>query len=423
MGRTSRNRPDRFRPPPVERIELNEEHLGRRLLIAGVFLVVGAVLITFSLVRFLTPASGWQTIQANGTGEPSCAADFTFLYEAASSEDAKDAAARYTEACQRAYRLFLCQEGFEGVVNVYTINHRPNEVLMVDPALYAALSTAVEGGRRELYLGPVYSRWNDLFFCQEDGQLAFYDPRISEDVAREYREVLSFANAPEAVDLELLEGNQVYLRVSEDYLAYAEREGIDRFLDFGWMKNAFVADLVAEELTAGGITQGVLSSFDGFTRNLDGREGTYDYPLHHRRDGAVWLAGNLRYQGPKSLVCLRDFAANERDMERFYTLQNGEVRTPYLDTADALCKNALSSLVCYDRERTCGQLLMEMLPVYIADGPFGSEDAAALADRGVEAVFCQGTVVYYTDEQAVLTDLMDLTEEGGVRYTAELVRP
>ena len=52
MGRTSRNRPDRFRPPPVERIELNEEHLGRRLLIAGVFLVVGAVLITFSLVRF-----------------------------------------------------------------------------------------------------------------------------------------------------------------------------------------------------------------------------------------------------------------------------------------------------------------------------------------------------------------------------------
>ena len=110
------------------------------------------------------------------------------------------------------------------------------------------------------------------------------------------------------------------------------------------MKNAFVADLVAEELTAGGITQGVLSSFDGFTRNLDGREGTYDYPLHHRRDGAVWLAGNLRYQGPKSLVCLRDFAANERDMERFYTLQNGEVRTPYLDTADAQLKSRNRSI-------------------------------------------------------------------------------
>ena len=407
----------------MERIELDEEHLGRRFLAAGTLLIVGATLIAFGVMRFLTPASGWQAIQASGTGEPSCAEEFTFLYEAASSEDAKAAAALYTSACQRAYRLFLCQEVVEGVVNVHTLNHRPNEALTVDPALYEALSTAVGGGRRELYLGPVYARWSDLFFCQEDAQLAAYDPRLSEDVAREYRGVLAFANDPGAVDLEFLGENRVRLRVSEDYLAYAEREGIDRFLDFGWMKNAFAADLIAEELAAGGITRGVLSSFDGFTRNLDGREGTYDYPLYHRRDGKVWLAGNLRYQGPKSLVCLRDFAASERDLERFYTLQNGEVRTPYLDTADALCKNALSSLVCCGGERTCGQLLMEMIPVYITDVPFGREDAAALARRGVDAVFCQGTVVYYTDPQAVLTDLTDLTEGGGGRYTAELVGP
>lgn len=407
----------------MERIELNEEHLSRRFLLAGTLLVVGATLIAFGLMRFLTPASGWQAIAANGTGEPSCAEEFTFFYEAASSEDVKAAAALYTDACQRAYRLFLCEEEFDGVVNVCTINHRPNEVLTVDPALYKAFSTAVEGGRRELYLGPVYARWNDLFFCQDDVQLAFYDPRLSEDVAREYREVLSFANDPGAVDLELLGEDRVRLRVSEDYLAYAEREGIDRFLDFGWMKNAFAADLVAEELAAGGITRGVLSSYDGFTRNLDGREGTYDYPLYHRRDGVVWLAGNLRYQGPKSLVCLRDFAANERDRGRFYTLQNGEVRTPYLDTADALCKSALSCLVCYDEERTCAQMLMEMIPAYITDSPFDREDAAALAQRGVDAVFCQGTVVCHTDAQAVLTDLTDLTEEKGVRYTAELVSP
>ena len=38
-------------------------------------------------------------------------------------------------------------------------------------------------------------------------------------------------------------------------------------------------------------------------------------------------------------------------------------------------------------------------------------------------MFCEDSVVCYTDPQAVLTDLMDLTEEGGVRYTAELVRP
>ena len=414
MGRGDRQ--GRFRPPPVERIELDEEHLRRRFITAGVLLLFGAALLAYAVMKFLTPAAGWQVIQANSTGEASCAEEITFLYEAASPAEVKAAAARYTDACQRAYRLFHCRQEFEAVVNVCTLNRRPNEVLAVDGALYEALATAVGGGRRELYLGPIYARYGDLFFCQDDAQLVNYDPRLSADVAREYQEVLAYANDPQSIEVELLGENQVRLRVSEAYLAYAEREGIDRFIDFAWMQDAFVVDLLAGELEAGGFTKGVLSSYDGFTWNLDSREGSYEYPLYHRQGGEVRFAANMRYWGPASMVCLRDFPTSEQDFGRFYTLRSGEVRTPYLDTADALCRNGVSSLLCYGREKGCGQLLMEMIPVYITED-FRPEAAAAMAADGVQSVFCQGAAVYYTEAQAVL----EVSEEGG--YTAERISP
>ena len=124
-----------------------------------------------------------------------------------------------------------------------------------------------------------------------------------------------------------------------------------------------------------------------------------------------------------SIVRMRDFPLNERDLLYYRALPGGEMRSCYLDPADALCKSAVDNLICYDREMGCAQLLLEMIPVYITGEPFGREEAAALAAKGVDAVFCEDSVVCYTDPQAVLTDLMDLTEEGGVRYTAELVRP
>ena len=385
--------------------------MGRRFALMIVLLLAGAALLGWSIMRFLAPPAGWQAVQANGTGEASCAEDLTFLYEAGSSAEAKAAAARYTEACQRAYRLFQSHEEFEGVENVCTLNRRPNEVLTVDEWLYGALAAVTANGRRELYLGPVYARYGDLFFCQDDYQLAYYDPRTSEDVAREYRNVLAFANDPQAVDLELLGENRVCLRGSEEYLAYAEREGVERFIDFGWMSNAFIVDLVAGDLAAGGFVNGVLSSDDGFTRNLDSREGTYDYPLHQRQGGQALYRGNLQYAGPLSLVCLRDFPTSERDMARFYTLRDGQVRTVYLDAADALCKNAVSSLLCYSGEKSCGEILMAMLPVYVADA---LGDVSALAAEGIQAVWSEGDALFCTDPQAVLTDLA-----GGVEVVLQ----
>lgn len=414
MGRGARDNRDRApRLNPVERIELNEEHIGRRLIAAAVLLVLGACLLTYAIKGLMTPELGWQAVQASTNAGPTCAEDFTFLYQMGSRAEVREVTNLYTGACQRAYRLFHSDQEFDGVVNVYTINHHPNETLEVDPGLYTALSAVAESGRRELYLGPVYERYDDLFYCQDDVQLADFDPRLSGAVQEEYAGILVYANDRSAVGLELLGENRIRLNVSAEYLSWADREGIDRFLDFSWMRNAFTADYLAGELAAAGYTKGSLTSYDGFARNLDGSGTDYTYAIYHRQGDTVYPAASLNYRGPMSFVRMRDYPLSEQDAQHYYRMASGEVRTSYLDTADALCKSAVDSLVCYSREKGCAQVLLEMIPVYIADS-FRPEALEALAAGGIASIYCEDGVLYPSEADAALTQLY---EEDDMRYS------
>jgi len=418
LGRAARDKREDFHKP-VERIELNEEHVGRRLAAAVLLLLLGVGMLTYAIQGLLKPQTGWQTVQASANAGPTSAEDFTFLYEMESKAETAGVTNLYTGACQRAYRLFHADLEFEGVVNVCTLNSRPNETLEVDAGLYEAFAAVVESGRRELYLGPVYERYDDLFFCEDDSQLADYDPRLSGAVREEYAGVLAYANDPGAVGLELLGENRVRLNVSEAYLAWAEQEGITRFIDFSWMRNAFVADYLAGELAAEGYTRGTLSSYDGFVRNLDGGGTEYTYPIYHRRAGAVYPAAGLTYRGPMSFVRMRDYPLSEQDLEHYYTLSSGEIRTSYLDASDALCRSAVDTLVCYSREKGCARLLLEMLPVYIADD-FREDAVHALAEEGIESIYCQDSVVLYTDAEAVLGSFYSAED---AQFTAKHITP
>ena len=404
MGRTARDNRPRPRPRPVERIELNEEHSGRRLTIAIVLLLFGAAMLTYSFMQLLSPGEEWITVEANSGEGASCGPEFTFLYRPGSGElsytaDVKAVTALYSQLCREAYELFHEQEAFEGVNNLYAINHHPNQELEIDGRLYEAFSVLERSGSRAVYLGPVYNRYDDVFFCQEDDQLVDFDPRLSEDVALEYQGILAFANDPESIRIELLGENRIRLHVSQEYLDYARRAGIENFIDFSWMRNAFIADFLAEGLIGGGYASGVLSSYDGFIR--------------------TYLVTEIAYQGPMSIVSLRDYPAVEMDGYRFYQLQSGEIRSLYLDTADALCKSSIHDLVGYARDRSCGEILLALTPVYIADA-FQPEELGRLAEENVQSVFCQDRVMYYTDPEMAPGPLYD---ENGVHDTVSQLEP
>lgn len=417
MGRTARDK--RPNLPPVERIELNEEHISRRGILAAALLLLGVGLLVYAFFQFLNPDTEWTSITASTAVGASSAEDFVLLYRpggggASPTVERKGVTALYTDLARRAFQLFHADQPFEGVVNVYDLNRRPNETVEVDPGLYAAFQTVADSGSRALYLGPVYSRYFGVFSCQDDTQLVDFDPRLSEDVAAEYRELCAWANDPEAIGLELLGENEVCLRVSEAYLAYAEREGVENFIDFSWMTNAFVADFIASGLTAQGYTRGALTSCDGFCRNLDSSGTDYTLPLYSRQGDTVYAAAGLRYTGPRALVTLRDYPMSERDASRFYTLKNGERRTPYVDPADGLCRNTLPELVCYSTSRGCAETLLAMLPVYVAE-TFDAGALDALKGQGIESIRWERFTLRCTGSEAVFENFYS---QDGVTFSA-----
>lgn len=418
MKRTARDKRDLPHPPPVERIELNEDNSKRRLLFALLMLVIGGAALAYGFWQLVTPQSGWQVIEVSSTAGPTFADDFVFLYRLGDTEvsptaERKAVSEIYTQLCRDAYEQFHNEESFEGVSNLYAVNRHPNEELTVGKALYDALSAVEASGSRYIYLGPVYDRYEGVFYCTDDFQLADFDPYTNAEIAKEYAAYASYARDPAQVQVELLGGNRVCLRVSEEYLSYAQREGIDTFIEFSWMRNAFIADYIASGLTAQGYTSGVLSTYDGFVRNLDTADLDYSLQLYALYNGTVYPSGLMQYRGPLSAVNLRDYPVSEADEVRFYRLRTGELRTPYVDLTDGLTRTAAHELTCYAQDKTCGELLLSALPVYIADD-LDVEALSALASQGIATLRCEDAVLYPSDADIVVTELF---ADDTVRFT------
>ena len=386
--------------------------------------MIGAAALAYAFQEFFSPGEDWTAISANSSEGINCSADFTLLYRlgakgASASADNREVTSIYTEATVKAYQLFNTEEHFEDITNVFDINGSPNSVLTVDPVLYDAFSTLERLHSRALYLGPVYDRYENLFFCQDDSQTVYFDPYQDASIGAEFSEIAAFAGDSDAVELELLGNNQVRLRVSEKYLSYAQENEISHFIDFFWLKNAFIADYIADLLIERGYTYGSISSFDGFSRNFDSESDTvYGFTLFDRIDTVIYPAAEMQYQNARSIVCLRDYPMNEQDSTYWYAFQNADVRVPYIDPADGLPKAAAENLVAYSETASCAEIALKLLPIYAAD-QFDATALDGLAAGGIHSVWFQGTTLLHSETGMSLTALYE--NETGVQFTAETV--
>ena len=261
-----------------------------------VFMAIGVAAFVYGIMQLLDAreTGGWQEIGVS-SAELSCGDDFTLLYDLGPASDDISAVRKrltdtYSDAAVTACRLFSNESESADIHGMRYINLHPNEAVDVDPALYHALELVQQAGDRTLYLGPLAESCSGLFACDDDTQAAEFDPRQNEAVGAYFTQCAAFARDPEAVDVELLGGGEIRLKVSEEYLAYARREEMGSFIDFGWMKNAFVADYLADRLLENGFTHGVLSSYDGFARCLDDRGVGYGMNILDRTDVGVFQA-------------------------------------------------------------------------------------------------------------------------------------
>ena len=255
MNRTVRDRTDRH-PKPVKRIELLENHSKGRLILTIFLILIGAGALGYSLIGYLTADAGWTTIEADSS-EPNCSDELIFQYDIGAGElsataEKKAVSALYTETTKKAYQLFHTSMSFDGVMNLYEINRHPNEEIVVEDVLYQAFSLLEKHGNRAIYLAPVYVQYQNLFGCKDDVETVDFDPYQNEEMAAYFAEISAFAQDEHAVRVELLGENRIKLFVSEAYLSYASEAGFSDFIDFYWMKNAFIVDFLAEEMPKGG---------------------------------------------------------------------------------------------------------------------------------------------------------------------------
>ncbi len=400
MKRTARDNRPYVRP--VERVELDEKHLGKRAILVVILLVIAGISLIYGLVNLTKAQKGWNVIEVNSSSQSHCGNEFTFLYnlgygEQDATSEKKSLVLLYTDLCTREQTLFSNDQEYEGTVNIRTINEHPNEILTVDEELYRALNKIQSSDSRYPFLGPVYDSYDYIFFYDDENDLYEYDPHVNETLHQEYMDILSYAADPEHISLELLNGNQVILHVSEEYRRFHDEKSLNSYIDLYWMKNAFIIDDFADALIEAGFINGTISSNDGLVvRNLGGVNEDFMLNVYDHQSPSYYQAAVFRYKGRKSFATLHSFPMYEDD-RYIRNLPNGEVRSAYLSMKDVLNHFAYKTLTLYDENASCSDLLLKMTPVYLDDGE---------GDLGKYFAVNENTI-YTNDPSAVFTDLLE----------------
>lgn len=389
----------------LHHFELSEKNRTVRWVLIAILLVVAVVAITTGLLSVLRAPAGWQTVTANSSAL-NCSEEFVLQYEYGAGEATATAERKaleqlYGKAAENAWKLFFYEAGASELTGIYAINQHPNEEISVDSGLYRALEQIVNSGSRALYLAPVYAKYDQVFNSESESLAREYDPGQNPEQRAYVQAFADFVQDPKAIQLVLGGDNKVMLQVSQEYLTFARENEVRSLVDFGWLRNAFIADYIAAMLIDNGFTNGYIASADGFTRNLDKRATAYRVNLFNKNENNVDLAAVMAYTGARSLVNLRSYPMYDVE-KRYYTFADGRVVTAMIDPADGQSKSATDNLLSYSTELSCGQLALAVMPVYVAD-TLSEEALNALTEQGIFSIWFKEQQLMYNEKGLSLT--------------------
>ena len=369
---------------PKERVELSQKNIPLRIVLAVLALVLAGVCFANALDSSTAIPAGWQEI-APANPQTYAAQDFVLSYNLGAGQKSPKAelqalAPLYTKALDAAYRS-LANEPVEGVSNLYTLNTQPNTEVRVNELLYDALGQLEASGSRRMYYAPMADQYLALFACTYDEEAEQFDPTRNPAAAAFAAEIAAFAQDAASVRLVLLPEQTVRLEVSEEYLTYARENAVESFVDFGVLRNALLCDAVADALAAQGYENGVVSSLDGYTRNLCSQE--FALNIFDMQEGKAKNLGAVVYTGPAALVSFRAFPLGQDEAVNYFTYSDGTVVPPYL-AENALSHTAASNLSTISKEGTVTALALKTLSAFTGD------DAAFPALAGISWASAQG---------------------------------
>ena len=353
--------------------ESKNKGLGRsgviRLIVIGVLILIAGLAFSHGVGQLLKKDAGYMAIECTASAA-NLGDQFVLIYNLGESgidptKENKQITMLYNEMMVRYYRLFSVYETFEELNNMASINAAPGEPVTVDAPLYDSLKLMTEKGGRYIYMGPVYELYENIFYSSYDEDAAYWDPAENPEMASYLEELLAYINSGEHISLELGEDNTVTLHISPEYLAFAEENGTGRFLDFGWMENAFVADLFAGNMTGAGFTAGSITSLDGYARCFDVTGEEYHLDIFDMRQGDLKNTGTVSYSRPAAFCTLRSFALEEIENELWmYTYESGKPVTRYISSEDGYPHDGYTAVTGYSDSSSAAEILLSILPYY-----------------------------------------------------------
>ena len=383
---------------------------------------VGILALVWAVNGLLTKEPGWTEIQADTSGEPTCAGDFVLYYNAGAdgsdpTSQIKSLTALYSDAAITAEKLFSASSEDLSARGLSVLSANANKPVTIAPEVYHALSLLKNANSREIFLAPVYEQYNTLFFCPTDEEAGTIDPAVNEEQRETIAEMAAFASDPAHIDILLGEENSATLFVSDEYLAYARENGIETFLDLYWMKNAFAADYIADRLIAEGYSDGYLACGEGFTRSLGGNV-PLSSTVYDRTEKKLFKAAALQFGTVKSVVVFHDFPASRSNDSLYYQYADGRMVTPYISVSDGLCRASVSNLtVCSDSEG-CAAVMLAAKNAYFSREFSGDRLRKEWGDR-FRFVFTRDNTVFLSSPEIKVSDLLN---DGTVTYTAEVIQ-
>lgn len=406
MGRNNKQRGNPPGLPRITNIDVSRKNLVLRVVLLALAVVIAIVAFWYGFSELFGLEPGWRTIKVS-SGNLNCSGDFVLSYNYVDASDVSATAqnkrltALYTKATEDAYQLFYNDYTSDELHNLRYINQHINQQITVEPALYDALSAISAAGNRCIYLAPAYAQYQQLFVCESDVEAIQHDPQNQTETKAYIAEIARFANDPNMINIQILGDNQIKVLASQEYLDFIDENEIEYVLDFSWMTNAFIADYIADLLIENGFTNGYLSSFDGFTRNLYDDDTNFNLNVFKRVGNDILLPATISYPGGYSLVTLRDFPINDQDRWHYYAFENGRIASLLIDPADGTEKSAVSSLIGYSETAGCADIVLSIAPLYVTDS-LDTQKVNALTADGIYTVYPEGDSVYSNDPSLTL---------------------
>lgn len=364
MNRTVRDKKVFIKP--VKKIELNESNVKLRIIAVVAMIVIAATAFGFGIHSLIKGDAGWHFINCV-MDDYNVSGDFTFVYYTENRKVKSSVEALYSKACVDAFSMFSSNTRSEEVNNIWTINNAPNKEAEVSKTLYDALKRCVDNNALYLYLGPLYYEYEGLCLSDSDEEAKEFDPERSEAQREYFDKIIGFVSSGKDIELRFLGDNRVMLYVSKDYASFAQNYGGIRFIDLGWMKNAFIIDYIAETMIEAGYTHGSISSYDGYSRCLDDSGEEYKYALMMPTEDKLGLTayGIYTYNGRRSHVVYRDYMLYGEDKIRYYNYEDGTVIFPYLTYPEGKMSAKYSTLYCYSDSLSCADIMLKTAGSYI----------------------------------------------------------